>query len=154
LLAAAPVAAQQAPPDTLTGDAGTVSGRIRGVPPREEGGFLKSPTGVAVRSLLIPGWGQATNGEWIKAGVVFVAEGAFIVGIIRDTNTLSGLDPRDPQYKVVEDNRIAKFWWLGGIVFLSMLDAYVGAHLKNVDATIEPEPMEGGVALKVSARFP
>jgi hypothetical protein len=126
----------------------------RGVEQKSSGGFLKSPTGVAFRSLLIPGWGQATNGEWLKAGFVFVLEGAFIYGIIQDSQALSELELTDPRYRKIEDQRIAKAWWLGGIVLLSMLDAYVGAHLKGVDASIEPEPMEdGGVALAVRASF-
>jgi hypothetical protein len=156
MAAVAPVAAQaqEEAADSIATEGATVTGEITAVARQQKSGFLRSPTGVAVRSLVIPGWGQATNGEWLKAGLVLGVESAFIIGIIRDTNTLNGLDPSDPQYALVEDNRIAKFWWLGGIVFLSMLDAYVGAHLKNVDAAIEPEPMEGGVALKVSARFP
>jgi hypothetical protein len=152
LMIAGPAVGQETAPDSIATP--VVSGQITSVPEKTSGGFLKSPTGVAVRSLLIPGWGQATNREWLKAGLVLGVEGAFIYGIIQDTNTLNGLDPYDPRYTVVEDNRIAKFWWLGGIVFLSMIDAFVGAHLKDVDATIEPEPLEGGVALRLSARFP
>jgi uncharacterized protein DUF5683 len=113
--------------------------------------FFKSPTGIMFRSLLIPGWGQATNHAWVKAVLVAGAETALAVSVIQDTHQLETLDPSSPQYATIYDHRQRNAWWLGGVVFLSMVDAYVDAHLKGFDVQLGPEPKDD--ELRVSARI-
>jgi hypothetical protein len=113
--------------------------------------FFSSPTGVMLRSLVVPGWGQATNGAWVKAVLVAGGESALIATLIRDSNKLKDLDPNSVEYNDVYDRRNREAWWLGGVVFLSMVDAFVDAHLKGFDVELGPEPSEN--QLRVSARI-
>jgi hypothetical protein len=94
-----------------------------------------------------------TNGEWIKAGIVVGVEGFLIVRFFQDAKTLDGLVQGTPAFEQAQDNLIGSAFWLGGVVLISMLDAYIGAHLKGVDAKIEPEPQEMGVSLRLQTRF-
>ena len=112
--------------------------------------FFQSPTGIMFRSLVVPGWGQATNHAWVKAALVAGGETALIASIVQDTRKLDSLDPADPQYASTYDNRQRNTWWLGGLVFLSMVDAYVDAHLKGFDVQLGPEPKDS--ELRVAAR--
>jgi len=104
--------------------------------------FFSSPTGVMFRSLVVPGWGQATNHAWVKAALVAGGETVLIASLIQDTNKLKDLEATDPQYGVIYDHRQRNAWWLGGLVFLSMVDAYVDAHLKGFDVQLGPEPKD------------
>ena len=113
--------------------------------------FFSSPTGVMLRSLAVPGWGQASNGAWLKAALVAGGETAIAVSLVRDSRKLSKLTADDPGYAAVFDRRQREAWWLGGVVFLSMVDAYVDAHLKGFDVQLGPEP--GPEEIKVSARI-
>ena len=113
--------------------------------------FLSSPTGVMLHSLLVPGWGQALNGSWFKAALVAGGETALGVALIRDSQRLSATSPYDPAYATLFDRRQREAWWLGGVVFLSMVDSYVDAHLKGFDVELGPEPSDEG--LRVSARI-
>ena len=159
--------AQEAPSDTAVVDSVTADSLV--VPLSEvapapgaaaapqERGFWSKPTGVMLRSLILPGWGQATNDQWIKAGIAVAVEGTLLAGIIADTAELNDLAEEDPRRSDVIDDRQAKWWWLGGAVFLSMVDAYVSAHLRDFD--IAPEPVslqDGGVGLgaRVSFAYP
>jgi hypothetical protein len=120
-------------------------------------GFWSRPSGVMLRSLIVPGWGQATNGQWIKAGVVFAAEAALVAGMVADTQRIQDLEAGDPERSRAFDDRQAKTWWLGGVVFLSMVDAYVSAHLRDVEIEAEPAlDSAGGPAIvaRVAVRLP
>jgi hypothetical protein len=113
--------------------------------------FFSSPTGIMFRSLVVPGWGQATNHAWVKAVIVAGGETALIASIVQDTHQLKSLDATDPQYGVIYDHRQRNSWWLGGLVFLSMVDAYVDAHLKGFDVQLGPEPKDD--EFRVGARI-
>jgi hypothetical protein len=112
--------------------------------------FFSSPTGIMFRSLVIPGWGQATNHAWVKAALVAGGETALIVSLAQDSQKLQTLEPTDPQYAEIYDHRQRNAWWLGGLVFLSMVDAYVDAHLRGFDVQLGPEPK--GNELRLVAR--
>jgi hypothetical protein len=116
-------------------------------------GFFHSPTGIMLRSLVVPGWGQATNGSWIKAGVAVVGEGLLIASIVRDTGRLKDLSPGTVEYENVYNQRQQEAWWLGAVVALSMIDAYVDAHLKGGDLELGPEPGPDGLSLAARVRW-
>src|SRR5215472_14375172 len=68
-------------------------------------GWSAQPRFVMMRSLLIPGWGQAYNRAWFKAGLVAAGEVAFGVAIYNDTQKLDDLkkqleplEPGSPDY--------------------------------------------------------
>ncbi|HVP39059.1 MAG TPA: DUF5683 domain-containing protein [Candidatus Saccharimonadales bacterium] len=113
-----------------------------------------APFQVMLRSALVPGWGQLTNGKWWKAILVAGLEGylaASAVSAGRDVHRYEDSLRVAPTYEdtlnaefYLQDarNRRSGFiWWTVGAVGLSMLDAYVDAHFKNFDVTpIAAEP--------------
>ena len=102
----------------------------------------KKPLKAAIFSLVLPGGGQYYNGSKIKFAFVFVAESSLIAvtsyHIYKSEHYYnlykSSLDELDYQnylkyyYKLKND-----YWWLGTTVILSMIDAYVDAHLFDYD---------------------
>lgn len=93
----------------------------------------KSPNGAMVRSLLVPGWGQWYNDKKIKAGVVFIAESALIARIVIANDQLRKAKSETDRVRYLEQRNVT-YWWLGGAILLSMLDAYVDAYLYDFDA--------------------
>jgi len=53
---------------------------------------LDQPRWVMLRSLLVPGWGQAHNHAWIKAAIAFAGDGALRVRFLRDERRLGDLN--------------------------------------------------------------
>ena len=60
-------------------------------PPAEPKGSER-PRWVALRSLVLPGWGQVHNGAWTKAGLMVVGEGIFVTKIVNDRRALNDLN--------------------------------------------------------------
>jgi len=101
----------------------------------------KSPMGALLRSVAFPGWGQFYNHKYLKSAVVFGAEATFITMAVVDWTRMSQhrKNFENPDYpdrygefdlfRSYEDRRNLFLWITGGIVFLSMFDAYVDAHL-------------------------
>ncbi len=105
----------------------------------------KSPMGALLRSVAFPGWGQFYNRKYFKSLVVFGAEAAFITMAAVDWSRMNKhkknfQNPDNPerywefeQFEFYEDRRNLFLWVTSGIIFLSMFDAYVDAHLYNFD---------------------
>ena len=105
----------------------------------------KSPMGALLRSVVFPGWGQFYNRKYFKGVVVFGAETTFITLAAIEWSRMSKhkknfQNPNYPdrywefeQFQFYEDRRNLFLWITAGIVFLSMFDAYVDAHLFNFD---------------------
>ncbi len=105
----------------------------------------QKPTVALFKSMLVPGWGQLGNRQYIKAGIVIGAEVALIGAVIHyakktsdakkafdsasntDDDTLIRETFRT--YDNFKDNRNLFSWLSGAVIFLSMFDAYVDAHL-------------------------
>ena len=137
----------------------------------------KSPTGALLRSVAFPGWGQFYNRKYFKSVVVFGAETTFITLAAIEWGRMNKHkknfeNPGQPdryyrywefeQFQFYEDRRNLFLWITAGIVFLSMFDAYVDAHLYNFDReevrdlSISLVPEAGGgsdVRLLLSIRF-
>ncbi len=96
-----------------------------------------SPSGAAFRSLAIPGWGQAYNGNPVKAVIYGGIEQALIYGMYRNHllfKLYKGSDREsDAGYYSNERNRLT--WYLAGAMILSIMDAFVDAHLYNFDVS-------------------
>lgn len=95
----------------------------------------KSPSGAALRSLVIPGWGQYYNGKKIKAGLAFAGEAGLLGTAIYWNSRAAEAkqmndEPRQLQY---EDWRNGCYWGLAALIVYSMLDAYVDAQLSDFD---------------------
>jgi signal transduction histidine kinase len=105
----------------------------------------KSPMGALLRSVALPGWGQFYNKKYFKSAVVFGAETTFITlaaiewhRMNKHKRNFQNLDHPDrywefEQFQFYEDQRNLYLWITAGIVFLSMFDAYVDAHLYNFE---------------------
>ncbi len=105
----------------------------------------KSPMGALLRSVVFPGWGQFYNRKYFKGVVVFGAETTFITLAAIEWSRMNKhkknfQNPDYPdrywefeQFEFYEDRRNLFLWITAGIVFLSMFDAYVDAHLYNFD---------------------
>lgn len=143
-------AADTLPPDTLP---------VSPLPAR-------SPRGAFVRSLVLPGWGQAWVGQPVRGGVYFAMEaGALWMTIksrrklqqaraeerwLRESGLLGATEPHGPvraREDQVED-------WMTLAIFLLFFagaDAYVAAHLADVGEHVGVAPApEGGLRMQVS----
>lgn len=106
------------------------------------------PTGALFRSLLIPGWGQVYNKKYFKA-VLYGGTEIYLIYKVQlrwrqmDMHKDNFLNTTDSLYKAEQfglfekrrDSRNVHMWLTGLVVFLSMFDAYVDAHLSDFDQT-------------------
>lgn len=113
----------------------------------EENLKTKSPTKALLRSVAFPGWGQFYNEKYFKSALIFGVETTYIILAAdqwRKTDfhkkNFQNAVPYSPEqyeefdlYKYHRDQRNLYLWVVTGIVFLSMFDAYVDAHLYNFD---------------------
>lgn len=96
-------------------------------------------------SALIPGGGQLYNGAYLKAGAVVAIQSALLTNVIvEDANASKNKKrineaspPWDDFYKEKYLHHKAKrnsgLWWMGLTGVLSMIDAYVDAHLVDFE---------------------
>ncbi|MFB3909008.1 MAG: hypothetical protein ACE15D_11455 [Candidatus Eisenbacteria bacterium] len=99
------------------------------------------PFWVMMRSAVIPGWGQAHNGQWLKAVLFGGAESAFLYGIVREDD-LRWKAWNEGRYDDADEHAGLKrdyLWWGAFTLLLSLGDAYVDAHLKGFDAEFRQE---------------
>ena len=79
---------------------------------------IKNPS-IAWKLGFIPGLGQAYNGKWIKSGIFITTQ----------------FYAMDNYIRLKEEGNITKrntyAWWVLGLYFYGILDAYVDAHLSS-----------------------
>jgi len=92
----------------------------------------KSPKGAMIRSMVFPGLGQFYNEQYIKAAVVLAGQGT-LVGFIIYYNNLAKKSATSAEMEFYQDRRNLMYWWIGAATLLSMLDAYIDAHLYDFD---------------------
>jgi hypothetical protein len=128
-----------------------------------------SPRGAFLRSLVLPGWGQAYAGAPGRGAVYFTLAGGSVwmsrvarhqlrdarreQAWFRETGVL---DPEGETEFAIGRARHFEDWAALSLFlfFLSAADAYVAAHLSDFDERIGvmPEP-EGGLQLRVTLPF-
>ncbi len=99
--------------------------------------WCPSPTGAALRSLVFPGWGQIYVRKPIKAVIYSGIEQAFIYGIYRHHKLFkhhSALGD-DNTAEFYRNNRNRQAWYLAAAIIVSVMDAYVDAHLYQFDVS-------------------
>ena len=126
---------------------------------------VKNPTGAALRSLVIPGWGQLYTGHWFKALVYFGTDAGMIYGILRqDARYMDYLaqskeqktDRLRSEYERVaafyRDDRNRLIWWTAGWTLLATFDAFVEAHLYgfHIDPTLGITPQGDGPQVRIT----
>lgn len=92
----------------------------------------KSPRSAMIRSLVFPGLGQIYNEQYIKAGIVLAGQSVLIgLRFYYNNKANESIDPMDREF--YKDRRNLTYWLMGATVLLSMLDAYIDAHLYDFD---------------------
>ncbi len=125
----------------------------------------KSPWLAVALSAAVPGAGQIYDASYWKAPVIWGFTGFWIAEWIQQNNKYkdySGLydaslrtsSGGNEQYRTLRDfyrdDRDRFAWFLGGLYFLNLVDAYVGAHLYDFD--VSPElSADGRIVPKVTA---
>lgn len=116
-----------------------------------------SPGGALIRSLLVPGWGQAKLGRGLTAGFFLAVEGASLGMALKANSELQHFkatgDPRaDDKSQERED-------WLvivGVNHLIAGIEAYVAAYLWDFPGDLKLQATPNGTAATVSVpvRFP
>lgn len=97
-------------------------------------------------SALFPGGGQLCNRAWVKAGIVIGTQGWLIGSAIHNDGqkdryrrlASNAVQISDQAYyrameKQYRDRHNNDIWWIGITAALSMIDAYVDAHLSDFE---------------------
>ncbi|MGI9180224.1 MAG: DUF5683 domain-containing protein [Longimicrobiaceae bacterium] len=128
----------------------------------------RSPRGAFVRSLLIPGWGQAWVGAPGRGGVYFAMEAGSLWMVYKSWQRLreareqqawlreTGRLQPTQESALVQSREAQREDWLAValfLVFFSGADAFVAAHLADFDEHIGVIPTSGG-GLRLEARVP
>ncbi|MEW5876384.1 MAG: hypothetical protein AB1752_14555 [Candidatus Zixiibacteriota bacterium] len=115
----------------------------------ENKGFFQSPTGTLLKSAVIPGWGQWSNGKKQKAAIYAGIEAYFFTKAMiwrgRTSDRLQDwqvtCDAGDcdedlfSSYDSARDRRNYFYWLLGTTIFVSMFDAYADRYLLTLEQT-------------------
>lgn len=110
----------------------------------------KSPTKAMIRSLLVPGWGQVYNEKKLKGVLVATAEIGSVVAFFVRRDQLS----REVVLAGQPPKRNLYLFTTIGIVFYSVVDAFVDAHLDGFDwGQLSYEPEERLLSLCVRRHF-
>ena len=126
-----------------------------------QGPWYKQPKWVMLRSVVIPGWGQATNHKYLKAALAAGGEGYLIYWAAHWRN-------REQDYQALADENAGSYalnyyyqyladqagasrrdytWWTIFATVLSMGDAYVDAQLgRRFDAQFKPQEQSVRIA--------
>lgn len=130
--------------------------------------MTKDPTWAALRSAVLPGWGQAYTDNWIKAIVFAGVDAGLVYGAyVQHDRYVSALDDSkntktDDERETLErsanfyrDDRNKLLWYVAGVMILSSLDAYVEAHLYDfhIDPILETPPNNDGVQAGIRITF-
>lgn len=131
-----------------------------------------NPTRALFKSLFIPGWGQLSNKKYVKAGVIITLEGVLIGTIVhyaKKTSSAKNAFQAETdigekarlfsEFKEAKNQRNRFSWFTGTLVFLSMFDAYVDAHLARFPIYEEKLSLDfspagdNGFQARISCRF-
>lgn len=93
---------------------------------------MKSPWGAAVRSAMLPGWGQVYNDQYLKAIITF----GIVADFVRKA-VISNIRYMDTGNKGYLERRSVNTWYAGLTYTLNMVDAFVDAYLYKFDETME-----------------
>jgi hypothetical protein len=108
-----------------------------------------------MRSLVMPGWGQLHNRQWVKGVGIAAVEIGLIAGIVDDERALDRLSHEADAlqgtsedahaaavaaYNARLDQSVSRRWWLGGLIVYALVDAYVDAHFVHFETEFETDP--------------
>jgi hypothetical protein len=163
LALAAPLAAQNPPParpDTLVTPSDTVAVPDTGQVQRTRGDSIRpvppiSATGAFLRSLVLPGWGQARLGRNVTGGLFLLWEGVCAAMVWK---AQWQLDYARARGKWVKSHTQEREDWIVLLVFNHLLagaEAYVSANLFDFPKALKIQRLpDGRTAIGVSAPLP
>ncbi len=93
---------------------------------------MKSPWGAAMRSAMLPGWGQFYNDQYIKSIIVFGIVADFVRKAIVFNEKY-----KDTGNKAFLERRSVNTWYAGLAYSLNLVDAFVDAYLYKFDETMD-----------------
>lgn len=98
---------------------------------QQDGGRL-SPRAALVRSAVVPGWGQAASGHWVKA-LLFAGAGAgwLTSAVVESSRVADAPTPQEHADRAARRNTRVLLYLLTAT--LAAVDAYVDAHLEDFD---------------------
>lgn len=113
-----------------------------------------SPTAAVAMTPLYPGWGQLYARNSWQAALGFGVSMYFWTNmLVRDRRAVRATDFGETfpegdinreQYRAIADENWEQMrdfaWWSGGVLLITALDAYVGAHLFHFDQDPVPVP--------------
>ena len=104
-----------------------------------------SPLNYFFRSLLLPGWGQASLDRKLTGGLFILFEGVAL-GMALKANSELGYLERTGSERVEEKRRERQDWFvlLGANHLFSGLEAFVSANLFDFPADLEARALPGG----------
>ena len=131
---------------------------------------LRSPSGALLRSLAVPGWGQFYNKKYFKAVIVAGGQGVLLGTAIvewkraTDSKNDTSLPPAErlEDYRLHTNNRNMLLWLYAAAAAVSILDAYVDAHLSQDTGVgvpqigkifLEPDADKKTLLLKLNINF-
>lgn len=122
--------------------------------------FSPDPTGAALRSAALPGWGQFYNRKPLKGVIMFLAESGLLAWLLvehfeaeeaRDMYYQTGDPFYEREYDRHSQRRLDLIWYTSGAWLYGIMDAYVDAHLYSFAR--ENERFRGEVGLGLELRF-
>lgn len=113
---------------------------------------LKSPWGAALRSAIMPGWGQIyTKSYWKAAG--YMAVDGYLFYKIRQAD-IRYRSSREIKFR---DDRSRYSWYFGLAYFITIADAYANAYLYRFDdavrLTVAPQSLNEQVGFGIYVFF-
>lgn len=90
----------------------------------------KSPSRIMIRSMLVPGWGQFTNGKKWKGITAVTADFVTLGGFLIESKRIHD-SKTEEQRSFYRERRNTYLIWFVGITLYSMADAYVDAQLRD-----------------------
>ncbi len=91
--------------------------------------FAHNPATAMYLSLFIPGGGQVYNKQYIKAGIISIGEGTLAYLAYSEHTKISEVTiPEDSLKELHIEKRNSYLFFLTGLIFYSMADAYTDAH--------------------------
>ena len=113
---------------------------------------MKSPWGAAMRSAMLPGWGQFYNDQYIKSIIVFGIVADFVRKAIVFNEKY-----KDTSEKAFLERRSVNIWYAGLTYSLNMVDAFVDAYLYKFDETMDMSlqiaPVEDTIGFSLTLSF-
>ena len=113
------------------------------------------PMGAFLRSLLVPGWGQAATGRHVTGAVFATWEGVSAMMTLKAQSELNYL--RETRSSLVDAKKQEVQDWIVLWVFnhlFSGAEAFVSAHLQDFPKDLQVRAFPGGVGISLSVPRP